>query len=102
MKNFDWSKLVTKPVPQVVAHNDDWLTSDSAQEFFKGIARATGKNLTEQLLKLTQQDVESAEDLLYLTEDDFHKIGVDQLGLKLTVKRYLAERKAKKAGAGNQ
>ena len=93
---------MTKPIPQVVAQNEDWLTSDSAQEFFKGIGRATGKDLSEQLIKLTQQDIQSAEDLLYLTEDDFDKIRCEQLGLKLTIKRYLAERKAKMAIAGNQ
>ena len=49
---------------------------------------------------MAEQEVEDADDFDYLSDSDFKQLGFS-IGLKLKVKHFMQERKAKKAKAGN-
>ena len=49
------------------------------------------KNMTEAIIRLGQEDIETVDDLELLTDHDFKELGFS-VGFKCTVKRFLKER----------
>ena len=63
-EGFSWSSLLTKPIPKSAGRS----AGETASEILASIQKSTGKKYTEQVIKMVQEEIQTAEDLARLTD----------------------------------
>lgn len=80
--------MLTSPLPNR-GNSGNQARGESAREFIGRIAKMTGqKNMTEAIIRLGQEDIETVDDLELLTDHDFKNLGFS-VGFKCKIKRFL-------------
>lgn len=89
--DFDWSGLLTKVAPKPIAYEEGWMNTDSVRDFMMGFQRYTGKNCSELLLKLSEEEISRVDDFQYFSDFDYKELGFT-VNLKLKMKQLLKTR----------
>ena len=101
--DFDWSTVMTKVLTQYLRSKReyDWIITNDVSVFIYEIGKLHKFDSNEHIAHILARDIETVDDLVYLTHHELYDIGFDS-AQRSKVRKYLQQRHEKKFGPGTK